>query len=315
MQTWAKILISVLLTIIVLTIIFFFISIFLIIKYEDNFYRDINNSYTNFCNSITQFNYGKDVIEPFYDGLLYSGTASYFLLAVSYGTAYQNCSNLKIPNPTGYTTEIELKIPNDSILYGAIYSSYATGTTEVSDAIIAFSGTLFVSQWLENFKYQLISPTGLNNYTGGVECHTGFYEIYTAIRPQIISYMNKNQSTIKNLYITGHSLGGALSSLCSFDLYDENKDYNIINYSFASPRVGNNLYASIFNQNIKNSYRVNNTEDIITDLPPAQIKNNIYCHTYKNVPFTVSLNNLEQNHTIAYADHMPLAFESTSILP
>lgn len=312
MKTSIKILLAVLLTIFILAIIFFFVATFLLIAEEDKFFDAVNKSYENFCNSITEFNYGKDVIDPNYDGVLYSGTASYFLLAVSYATAYQNCSNLKIPNPPGYTTETELKMPNDSIIYGAIYTSYGTGSV---DTIIAFSGTLFVSQWLENFKYQLISPTGLNNYTGGIQCHTGFYEIYMGIRPIIQSYMNKYQGQIKTLYTTGHSLGAALSSLCSFDLYDPKEFYKLINYNFASPRVGNNDYASFFDKNITTSFRVNNTEDLITDLPPAQIGPNIYCHTYRNVPFTVSLSNLEQDHTIAYAKNMPLAFESTSVLP
>jgi hypothetical protein len=314
MQNWLLVILTVFITLLIVALIVFVVIYFIIINYENKFYNDVNNSFKNFCASIQEFNYKELTLDTSYDGILYSGDAAYVLLSVAYATSYSNCNNLQIPLPNGFQQGIELKAEDSSIIYGQIYSNYATGTIDPEYAIISFSGTLFVSQWMEDFKYQLINPTLLNNYTNGIQCHTGFYQIYISIRNQIWKYLNSSPN-LKTIFITGHSLGGALSSLCSFDLFSAKSNYKIISYSFASPRVGNNAYASFFNTNLPNVYRVNNTEDLITDLPPSQIGNNVYCHTNRNVPFTVALDNLKLDHTEAYVKYMPTAFNCIEVSP
>src|SRR5262249_24402873 len=48
--------------------------------------------------------------------------------------------------------------------------------------------------------------------------HKGFYDAYQPLKPQIIKELQKSKP--KHLWVTGHSLGGALAVLCASDLID-----------------------------------------------------------------------------------------------
>ena len=71
----------------------------------------------------------------------------------------------------------------------------------------------------------------------------------------------------RSYVVTGHSLGSALSTLFVM----ENKQKHKVNIStlctFASPRVGNMLFARLFNQLPINSWRIANCCDIVPKLP------------------------------------------------
>ena len=80
------------------------------------------------------------------------------------------------------------------------------------------------------------------------------------------------------VYITGHSLGGALSTLFGYMISDSIKN-EIIVASFASPRVGNRAWKQDF-ESRKNltHYRITNKRDIITVFPYYK-----YCHVGTNI--------------------------------
>lgn len=86
------------------------------------------------------------------------------------------------------------------------------------------------------------------------------------------------------IYITGHSLGAALATIATMDLTlkiykedsnskeDNNNTNNPINlYTFASPRVGNNIFADKFNHFVEHkkirAFRILNSEDLVTNIP------------------------------------------------
>lgn len=106
----------------------------------------------------------------------------------------------------------------------------------------------------------------------------GFLGIYDGtqanpIESEILNELDKLISTGKydTIFITGHSLGGALSVLAFPDLSRNVTIPNVIMYSFAGPAVGNatfaNTYASLYGLN-RISWRVVNTNDLFTKLPP-----------------------------------------------
>lgn len=75
-----------------------------------------------------------------------------------------------------------------------------------------------------------------------------------------------------NVYITGHSLGGALATIAALDITRKNKLNNPINlYTFASPRVGDNIFADKFNEFISKdkikAFRFANSEDLVPKIP------------------------------------------------
>ena len=66
------------------------------------------------------------------------------------------------------------------------------------------------------------------------------------------------------LYVTGHSLGGALCTLCGFLLsYEIKSKIHVV--SFASPRVGDSKWKKVFDSraNLRH-HRITNRRDIVT---------------------------------------------------
>ncbi|GMR39301.1 hypothetical protein PMAYCL1PPCAC_09496, partial [Pristionchus mayeri] len=77
-----------------------------------------------------------------------------------------------------------------------------------------------------------------------------------------------------DMWITGHSLGGALASLASahivsLDWYNSNK---IFLYTFGQPRVGDQKYANVHDSFVPSEYRVVHDRDIVAHNPPQFMK-------------------------------------------
>ncbi len=75
----------------------------------------------------------------------------------------------------------------------------------------------------------------------------------------------------KNIFITGHSLGGALATLAASHIIKLICDNKIsakppILYTFASPRVGDSVFANNFSK-LDECYRIANSEDIVPKIP------------------------------------------------
>ena len=159
---------------------------------------------------------------------------------------------------------------------------------------IVFRGSDELTDWLYNF---FICKTKINE---NMYVHGGFYRLlyknnlYNELFDIIQSLLSDH--TNYNLNITGHSLGGALATLFGYLLSsDITNKINII--SFASPRVGDKIWASSFNskENI-NHYRIVNQKDIVTAIPYIY-----YCHCGNYI--NVSNNNLlNYVNMISYED-------------
>jgi predicted lipase len=54
------------------------------------------------------------------------------------------------------------------------------------------------------------------------------------------------------VYVTGHSLGGALATLCAYELCNrapsKRAHYSVTMYTYGAPRVGNKTFADSFNK-------------------------------------------------------------------
>ena len=170
----------------------------------------------------------------------------------------------------------------ESSPHGEILSFINTEETDLQCALtishtkkrinVIFRGSESKSDWyydLKIFKHKLEEKYQSDN--NDVYVHLGFYEQLTKGG----SY-NKILKTLKEalsehndyeLFITGHSLGGALCTLFGYLLSHEllNK---VTVVSFASPRVGNPEFRKEFDkrENLTH-YRISNDRDIITAAP------------------------------------------------
>lgn len=97
----------------------------------------------------------------------------------------------------------------------------------------------------------------------------GFRGIYVTLRKQMRDALEglPNESQI---FVTGHSLGGALATLAVPDIL-KNTNFqdpqNIKLYTFASPRCGDRTFATSFKATQVQHWRIANTEDFVTMIP------------------------------------------------
>ncbi|OAB44476.1 lipase [Paenibacillus glacialis] len=136
------------------------------------------------------------------------------------------------------------------------------------EIIIAFRGTSSRTDWISNI---MASQKNFKYIKEDCLTHRGFTDIYYSTRDGIISALSR-LSPDKTLYITGHSLGGALATLCAIDIA-ANTNYISPNlYTYGSPRVGDPDFTTTFTKYVRNSYRIANPFDVVTHAPPPIYK-------------------------------------------
>lgn len=285
---------------VIVTIVIFYIMIYYELNNLPNTIIDtLSERFDKPCQLEFPLGYREPVYVPKKNGV-YEKKLATALLDVSFMTSTGNCSTiLPIENPPRFPNQVRLEglvpVSNDWAFLGYIFYNQ-----DSKQAIFAFTGTERKSLWQADARYHQVQCSGLNNYSSGMLMHEGFYGVYMAVRWQLWSWWGQNP-WVKDLFITGHSLGGALSSICAFDF----SEYKPIHYSFASPRVANVCFAKKFNEIVPQSLRVENTEDLLVMIVLSQLFSYTYEHLGQNVPFTVSGGSLSYNHIDSYYYNLP----------
>ena len=97
-------------------------------------------------------------------------------------------------------------------------------------------------------------------YKGGL-VHSGFYTEYSKVIHRIKeSLRSHNPNKSKNVWVTGHSLGGAMAVLVSMNINPKGC------YTFGQPRVGN---SALMKQVTFPYFRYKNNNDIVVHVPFA----------------------------------------------
>lgn len=110
---------------------------------------------------------------------------------------------------------------------------------------------------------------------GEAVVHSGFLAAFTAIKQRLFlviqSFFQSHGNMVDAVICTGHSLGGALAMLCSYSLREgEMKGalraapVQIMCYTFGSPKLGNDAFASEYNTCCPETYRVVNENDPVS---------------------------------------------------
>ncbi|XP_054793984.1 uncharacterized protein LOC129299533 isoform X2 [Prosopis cineraria] len=163
--------------------------------------------------------------------------------------------------------------------------------------VVAFRGTE-QAKWKDLRTDLMLAPVGLNperiggDFKQEVQVHSGFLTAYDSVRTRIISLIrlavgykdNHSEPLHKwHVYVTGHSLGGALATLLALELSSnqlvKKGAIYVTMYNFGSPRVGNRRFAEVYNEKVKDSWRVVNHRDIIPTVPRLMG----YCHVAQPV--------------------------------
>ncbi len=103
-----------------------------------------------------------------------------------------------------------------------------------------------------------------------VRMHRGFTEAYLSVRDDVHRYIKESlqKGGAKRYRITGHSLGGAVATLCAVDLqYNFGQQITLEAYTFGSPRVGNQAFVDSYNRRMPDTWRVVNGWDAVVGVP------------------------------------------------
>ena len=148
-----------------------------------------------------------------------------------------------------------------------------TAMSHVEKAIVvAFRGTENPKQLIDECRRMLTEPKV--SFQAGGKVQGYFYEVFLLIWQDLKSevYQLISQHPSYKIWVTGHSLGGAMASLASTLIAYNGKTTknNSILYTFGQPRVGNYDYASIHDKLVPISFRVTHYRDPVVHLPPCK---------------------------------------------
>lgn len=153
------------------------------------------------------------------------------------------------------------------------------------EIVISFRGTDMDDNLVDFFQDLNFAPTpciSMKNETFG-KATTGFYTAYSNVKEQVIEEIQRIKNVTGNktpdIWITGHSLGGAMALISTIDLAAEGEFQGI--YTYGQPRAGDLDFVNTIKPIIKNKYyRVVNAytngsvygHDIVTVIPPPLLR-------------------------------------------
>lgn len=127
--------------------------------------------------------------------------------------------------------------------------------------VVAFRGTENSTDWRTDLNFPKVKAM-----FGHV--HKGFRSALEAVIPDVLAAVDQMRDNNQELWITGHSLGGALATLTTAFYRHQKYDVSGL-YTFGSPRVGDKKFDEFFEPNFgRFSFRVVNGNDIVTRVPP-----------------------------------------------
>ena len=118
----------------------------------------------------------------------------------------------------------------------------------------------------------------------GAKIHKGFAVAYASVAHRVMSGIKRlHDENPRPIFLTGHSLGGALATICSLDVWVKLRisRRSIFVSTFGSPRVGNEAFKRVYNSVIVLHWRIVVDPDMVAKLPKGMFR-----HVGKKVTLT-----------------------------
>jgi hypothetical protein len=113
--------------------------------------------------------------------------------------------------------------------------TFALVAREDHNIVLAFRGARNLPNFMTGVNVRL-APA----YGGKV--HQGFLHAWATVRGPIVSLLDQWHTDHRRLWLTGHSLGGALATLAAVDLKGQGRPVQEV-VTFGAPRVGDAAFA------------------------------------------------------------------------
>lgn len=182
----------------------------------------------------------------------------------------------------------ELHFLNESEPFGF------AAANDQGETYLVLRGTESVNDWLDDLDAgQRAWPWG----DGAGPVHHGFLKLYASLRDLALAALDSLQPR-GPIWVCGHSLGCALSSMAVLDLHERWPDQPLQHYNFASPRLASPQFAAAYNGLGIPTYRVVNDSDLVPEIPPAITGDFLYQHLGLAVSFTASYASVAANHSL-----------------
>ncbi|OCH96181.1 alpha/beta-hydrolase [Obba rivulosa] len=166
-----------------------------------------------------------------------------------------------------------------SVADAAGYVAYRTNTQQL---VVAFAGATSITHVMHNIHVSKRKhPAGK-----GCSVHAGIWSVYSGMRTIARELMVKGlqENDVREVVITGHSMGGALASLFAFDVLDMEgitaKGTSLLILLYGSPRVANAVladhyrarvaaYEAVHGEGTVREYLVKAYNDGVPSFPPT----------------------------------------------
>lgn len=134
---------------------------------------------------------------------------------------------------------------------------------DASVAVVAIRGTSSQHDWVVD-SAAVVTPLTHRMPT----VHVGFAAAATAIRPQIAAVLDTLlASGVREIWVTGHSLGGAVAQLVAWDLETQGFPIGQV-VTFGAPPVGKSSWQSTYGSLAARTHRWETHEDVVPCLVP-----------------------------------------------
>lgn len=201
--------------------------------------------------------------------------------------AYQQFDQRSTPQLDG-AYQLKGELYENKLPFGFVASK-----ANSKNVFVVFRGTKTFAEWFKDANIPLVSYSDGRTLEGKIlrvvgeaiqiiqspipiekidnfgRVTVGFRQIYTSLRRAMLDALNLC-SEDSHIFVTGHSLGGALATLAIPDILCNthfNKPEQVTLYTFASPRCGDREFAIKFRDTGVRHWRIANTEDFVTMIP------------------------------------------------
>lgn len=193
-----------------------------------------------------------------------------------------------VPGSVRFIERDELGKPNATFIYIARVDTLIPAD---DGCVVAVRGSKNIANWIRDFEFW--QQPVLFEGCPGCMVEAGFDTIWRNVQAEVVQGLTDigcaAGAATNSLYITGHSLGSAVSNVAMFML--ERLGYKVQrSYNFESPRVGNPTYAATFHDRFARFipvFRITHSMDPVPHLPPEWLG---YRHVVQEVFYDSSGN-------------------------